>query len=258
MKLKPSTRVPERQLLYGAWGSGKTNAWFSIANHTEGNFYVVDTDLAVPEFLTGERYGHLEDRIEWQSPEDMAEAIEFLEWAVDKATPLEDWIVVDRIDWAWEAAQEEFTDRIFGKDIDEHFMAFRKSWEQQKDKSGGAGNPFEGFTDWPTIKKRHARFMKLLMKATKKGVHWVVTAGEKEVDSKLDSQQIQREFGKIGFRPAGEKTNSHIPRTVIRMQGNRPETWRVTTAKDREREQLEGQGVGDFAIDYLLSVAGWE
>lgn len=255
--LEQKSRAPERIMSYGAPGSGKTNGWFSIALHTTGNIYAIDTDLSSLEFMDGERYGELFDRITFETPEALDEAIENLEKWAQEATPGEDWLVVDRVDWAWDAAQEEFSNRIFGVDVDEHFMAFREAWQKEKD-GKAAGNPFEGFTDWPTIKKRHKRFISALMTATKRGVHWYICAGEKDTNEKLDDATTNRMFGRIGARPMGEKTNPHIPRTVLRLQGNNPNTWRMTTVKDRERPQMNGQAIKDFALDYLVGVAGWQ
>lgn len=258
--LKPGGNASERFLGYGATGSGKTNAWFNIALHTTGHFYVLDTDLTVLDFLEGERFSHLEDRITWVYPESMEEAIEHLEEWMQKATPMEDWIVTDRIDWAWDEAQSEWSENVYGRSIDEHYLLYRQEIEEQKkkDPEKRAGNPFDGFTDWGPIKKRHQRITKALMKTTSRKVHWFACASEQEVNEKFEKDAtIIRDYGRIGARPAGEKKNGHIARSVIRFMGNNPATWRVTTVKDRERKQLDGQGISDFALDYLVGVGNW-
>lgn len=259
--LVPPSSAPERILNYGATGAGKTNAIFCILAKTQGRAWYLDTDMTVIDFLAGERFAPLSERINVYTPDDMEEAIQFLETASKEAVPGEDWIVVDRIDWAWDEAQNEFSTKVFGASVDEHFMAFRQAFEAEKKKDNDkkSGNPFDGLADWPTIKKRHTRFTRALLKATQRGVHWYAAASEKTIIEKLEKDQdVLRTYGRIGARPAGEKFNGHLARTVLRLMGNSPTTWRMTTVKDRERKQLDGHGVKDFALDYLVEVAGWE
>lgn len=253
--LRPTGRAPERILAFGAEGAGKTYAWFCVAIKTTGHFYVLDTDMTVDPFLDGGRFDAAADRITSFVPMEFGEALDqAAQWR--KEATKDDWLVIDRLDWAWEAAQDEFSDRVFGVDSDEHFLAYREQVEAKKaDGKKSSKSPFDGMQDWPTIKKRHARLIKTLL--TWPG-HVYVTTAEKEVNQDFDDADTFRQYGRIGAKPAGEKKNGHAMRTVLRFQGNNPQTWRVTTVKDRERDQLDGKGVSDFAMDYLKKVAGWK
>ncbi|MDX1746615.1 MAG: hypothetical protein R3324_11810 [Halobacteriales archaeon] len=257
--LKSTNRSRERILAFGMEGAGKTFGWFSIAAKTDGHFYVLDTDNTVEPFLDGERFGELADRVTYHVPwGGWEEYVDFLDKALTDMGP-EDWLVVDRVDQVWEEAQQEFSRKIFDQGIDEVWMTYRTAMENDKDKKGGS--PFDGFTDWAVIKKLHSRFM--VGDSTKPGLirapgHVYLTAGEKRVDSKLEKDpNVLRTYSRIGVRPAGNKENGHMVRTVLRFIGNTPETWRLTTVKDRERAQLDAVKVGDFATDYLLKIAGW-
>jgi hypothetical protein len=259
--LVPSGVGRERVLAYGSEGAGKTFAAFSIMNKVSGRAFYLDTDDTVIPFLDGERFHHLQERVTFTTPYEFGEALEQVEKWRAEATA-DDWLVIDRADWLWDAAQAEFSDKVFGTDIDEHLMQHRMALEEARAKAAKsnqkapkAGNPFEGFTDWPIIKKRHQRIMRAAM--TFPGHVYLVTA-EKKVDEKLDDPDILRSYGRVGARPAGEKNNGYLVRTVIRFQGNNPQTWRITTVKDREREYLDGVGVKDFALDYLVRIGGWK
>ena len=235
----PDPLDTERIMVYGAAGVGKTTSYLSILKRTAGRGFILDTDATVVRSTSSERFLPLRDKIEVCTPVDMAEAIEKAETYRGKATA-EDWQILDRVDWLWEAAQEEFSNEVWGRDADEHFLLFRKAAEAS-DKNTSK-SPFDGMQDWPTIKKRHNRVMRVLM--TWPG-HVFVVAAEKELIRGMESTQTQRDYGTVGFKPAGEKFVSHLTHTVIRMQGNNPSTWRMTTVKDRERTQLDGTGVSD-------------
>lgn len=248
----PNPLDTERILVYGAAGSGKTTGYLSILNRVAGRGFILDTDATVVRSTSSERFASVRDKIEVITPFDMAEAITQAE-AWRKEASREDWLVIDRSDWLWDAAQEEFATEVWGKDADEHFLEFRKAAERATDK--GSKSPFDGMADWPTIKKRHGRMMRVVM--TWPGHVYLATA-EKELIQGMESTQTQRDYGRIGAKPAGEKHVSHLTHTVLRFQGNSPSTWRLTTVKDRERDQLEGRGVKDFASDYLQGVGGWQ
>ena len=255
--LVPTGVGRERILTYGNEGAGKTYGGFCILDKAEGKGWYLDTDDTVIPYLDGERFSHLQDRLTFENALfEFGDALEFVEKAKADAGP-DDWLFVDRVDWAWDAAQEEFSDKVFGVDIDDHLVSHRKALEdaRKNDKSTKAQNPFDGFADWPVIKKRHQRFMRTIMRFPG---HVYICAGEKKVDEKLDDSNIQRTYGRVGARPAGEKNNGYLVRTVLRMQGNNPQTWRATTVKDRERDQLDGVGVTDLAMDYLAKVGHWK
>lgn len=251
--LIPSGTARERILNYGPEGAGKTYAAFCVMDKTPGKAWYLDSDQTVMPYLDGERFSHLQDKMEFAEPFDLGEGLEFVEKARQNGGQ-DDWLVIDRADWVWDAAQEEFSDKVFGTDIDEHMLTYRQSWENQKDKNK-AGNPFDGFTDWTVIKKRHQRFMKNVLRFPG---HVMMIAAEKKIIEGMEDGNTVRAYGGEGYKPAGEKNNGHLVRSVLRLQGNNAKTWRVRTVKDREREQLDGVMLGDFALDYLVAVGGWQ
>lgn len=245
----------ERILVFGAAGVGKTTGYLSILSRVAGRGFVIDTDATMIRSTSSEQYRPLREKLAVCEPQDLREAIEAVDGWRKEATN-EDWFVIDRADWLWDAAQQEFSNEVFGKDADEHFLNFRAAAQAAKDSGGkGIGNPFDGMADWPTIKKRYGRMARAIM--TWPGHVYVATA-EKELIQGMESNETQREYGRIGAKPSGEKHLSHLTHTVLRLQGNSPTTWRATTVKDRERKQFDGTGIGDFATDYLQNVAGWQ
>lgn len=254
MFLVPGGLGRERLLAYGSEGSGKTFGAFSVMDKVPGRFFYLDTDQTVIPFLDGERFAHLQDRLTFEEPDGFGAAVEFVEKCQQEGAA-EDWLFIDRSDWLWDEAQAEFSDRVFGVDIDEHLMQYRQTWQAQANEAKKAGNPFDGFTDWTVIKKRHQRIIKAVLKFPG---HVYMTAAEKKLIQGMEDQNTTRSYGAMGFKPAGEKNNGHAMRSVLRFQGNNPATWRITTAKDRERQQLDGVGVSNFALDYLVKVAKWK
>lgn len=256
--LVPTGNARERLLTYGNEGAGKTFGFFSIMAKMPGHVkaYYLDTDDTVEPYLDGERFSRLASRIEYRVPMDFGECLEFLEEA-QRSGGEDDWLVVDRVEELWEMAQSEFSDKVFGTDIDEHVLAHRQALHaaQQKNPQQRASNPFDGFTDWTVIKKRHQRAMRAVRKFPG---HVYICAGEKKLIDSMEDSNTTRTYGKAGWKPAGEKNNGYLVRTVLRMQGNNPATWRFTTIKDRERDQADGKSVNDFAIDYLAQIARWK
>lgn len=260
MPLVSPWRANERILVYGSEGTGKTYAWMKIAKKVEGHFWVLDTDLSVIRFLDSEEFQELENKITVATPMDFGEALENVEkWRAQAKN--NDWLVIDRVDPLWDEAQEEFSTRVYGASADEHYLAFRGAAEAAKDEKGKWGtskNPFDGMTDWPTIKKRHMRLMKNVLMFPG---HVFLTAAEKELmtGKDMEDRETKDKYGDIGFKPAGEKKNGHLMSTVLRFQGSNEKTWRITTGpKDRQRQRLQGMKIKDFGVDYLMKVAGWK
>lgn len=255
MKLQTKNRSRERLLVYGGEGAGKTYDWFSILNSTPDDvtFYVIDTDQTVLPFIESEEFSHLGDRIEFYEPFAWDDAMEMVEKYVENMGE-DDWFVIDMLPWFWGAVQDYFTDRVFGRDSDEMWLAHREAVEDADGK--GSANPFDGMKDWTVIKKL---YRKLTMSVVRAPGHVFLAAGEKELIEHFESSATMKRYEGVGAKPAGEKNSGHIVRTVLRKYktGTRDVKYRMTTVKDRQREDQQGVEVTDFARDYLLKVAGW-
>lgn len=255
----PKGKPRERLLGYGGAGAGKTKAWLDIAQAYEdagmdGEFHVLDTDYSVERML----YDGYPDLIEsgrikvtvpydgWVDYTNFASGLSGLED--------EDWVIVDLMDVSWEEAQEHYSNEVYGKDKGDYFVERRKAM-----KNPGKENMFEGSTDWNVIKPLYENFSKSIF--YKHAGHTFVTAGGAAVSrgggSWGDSKEVVATFGHVGIKPTGNKRLAHNVHTALFFEVTK-KGWKLTTAKDREREMLKGEMFDNFAQDYLVEIAGWK
>lgn len=256
--IRPTKPSPERLLLMGAGGSGKTNAWMEwLAAMPDATAWVVDTDNAVERMLEDDRFAHLADRIELCQILDGADFPlykEFAQKAVKKMAA-GDLFVVDLADKPWDQAQEYYTGRVFSEDLEEYFLTARIAMEKSGKKGGSA---FDGNRDWGVINKLYFGFANNFLRVSQAGGHVVLCTPEEKLREDAD-RDTQRLYGDVGFKPKGQKQLGHMVHTVIRVVGNQArQRWVMTTVKDRSREAMDGVDLKKFPRDYLVNVAGWE
>lgn len=258
--LRPTKKLREKILLTGAYGTGKSHAWLSIARLSQKTgspavFYCIDTDDAIERMLA-EGFPELENvvvRRAYQWPEYEAAMEEFLA----KARPVSDehpgdWIIVDMIDPAWDETQAHFVRQVFGKDPGDYFLAIRKQV-----KSGSLyQEAFDGWKDWPAINRVYFDWISPYV--LRSGAHILATAQVEALDVQQEKDKTTRLlYGEYGVKPKGQKRLGHQFHTVLWLQQVRQGDWRMTTIKDRARKMLEGVPLKVFPIDYLVRVAGW-
>ena len=249
MSLQPRTNARERVLAIGGPGVGKSTGILHIARKIPtSQFYVLDTDFAFERMLTGDNEAlhadnggnvHVRVATEWA---DYTAAIPEYQQQMSR----DDWLVIDMIGPAWDSVQEFYTDRVFGKDIDQFFLEARTS--QKK------GSAFDGRKDWGVINKLYKSWV--LGVIGKTPGHIYATTGITAL-SEDDDRALRNLFGAYGVKPVGQKANAHMFHTVLLLSKGRVGEWRMTTVKDRERAEVENQPVTDFAIEYLLKIARW-
>lgn len=246
----PGKPLAERILVMGGFSTGKTTTWLNIAKwlHETGSpakVYVIDTDMAAARMMSGANYSHLPN-VEVRDAYEWGEYISAVEH-FSKVATMGDWIVCDFVSTAWEAVQAWFVDEYFAADIADFFA------EARANRAGG--NPLDGWKDWSVINKQYKKFSDLLFK--KNQAHILVTAPSRAIQDK-DAPEIRATFASYGHRPEGQKHLGHLPHTILHAQAIRPGEVYFTTVKDRERRPLEAQRINEFAIDYLVQVAGWQ
>lgn len=251
--MQPPPGVQERILVMGGFGSGKTSCWLNIAkwsqqSGSDAKFYVLDTDSSVRHMVSvpGSQYGDLQNLI-ISEVYDWPEYIKALEDAVSKVRPHLDWIVVDFVSTAWEAVQEHYVDLVYKTEISEFFL------DQAVAKQSKA--PLDGWKDWSVINRMYKRFANTLIH--RHNGHVFMVAGAKAI-SDTEDRSVRALFGAHGVRPTGQKALGHTPHTVILNKVGAPGEIFLTTVKDRERPVLEVQRLHEFALDYLVVVAGWK
>lgn len=258
--MKPGDNSRERILAMGGPGAGKTTAWVKWAQwyrkrNEEGKFFVIDTDATTERSLSGDSswVENVEVVEPWGWDEYLATVRDFRKKAVRERN---DVLVIDSVDKVWDEAQSGFTDKCFGKGIDEWFVEFRRDSEK-------GGSPFAGEygVNWQVINKMYAAFMMEVARFPGH-VYCTTPAVPVKIDTKGsgkgDSKEIVNLYGRLGFRPQGQKNLSHQFHTVLLMSDAGKGDWRMQTAKDREREMMGGVEVGDWVVNYLVKVGGWK
>jgi len=252
----PDIKTPERILLYGVAGTGKSTAVLSIAKATGANVTIIDTERAHERLLETEWAGltnvkvkdvrfdaMVNDTTNW---DEMLGAVRDCIKTMNKG----DWLVIDSITPTWDDVQAWFTQRLWGDDLADYMMAARIQ-TQEAGKRGGSA--FEGFTDWPVINKTYNLLYNLILNAPG---HVLLTAETAALIDEGTDNQIM--FGAHGVKPKGQKRLPHIPHTVMLTGRKRTGEWTLSTVKDRGRQPITGTTINDFAKDYLGNVCGWK
>lgn len=226
--------------------------WLSVAQWIErtkapGHVYVIDTDNAWDAYRPVD--GSLDSIVtaypihQW---DDYKPAIH----AVREKGAKDDWFSIDLVDVVWDAAQEGWSEKAEGKDIDEFFLTHAIN---NTNPGGDYG------TNWVQIKRMYRSVVNMI---TRYPGHVLCCAAASEVKPKQgqfgDDATLVNKYGKIGYKPEGQAKLAHLFHTELYMVDS-PSGYRMTTAKDRQREKLMGEKVSpDFVVSYLMKCAGWK
>jgi hypothetical protein len=245
---RPSSARRERSLLFGAMGTGKTNALVSIlhrirASGSDAQCFWLDTDNVADVYGVEEEGAIVYPVWEWG---DYVRALDSAWAKVNNPEDgrCEDCLFIDRANLAWPYVIQDWIGRTQGKTMEEFFAksvdtAYKDvSWNQVNTAYDGVMK--RAFLRWPG--------------------HVFVTASEEDVKREgtwADSAKVQADF-RSGKKPAGQKDLAYQLLSVIWMQEKRSGEYVYTSIKDLRREKPVGAEVGDFSVSYLADIAGWE
>lgn len=250
MKLEAKHKTPERILLYGDPGSGKSRAAVDVARAATGRVLVLDTDYSSSWFRSIDAHPELADTVEvWQvGPDDWAGQIRAVT-EMTKQAGGGDWVVIDSITPTWLAVRTLYIQRRYGDDFFDFFATGKDKQMSDAD------------MNWNAINSEYSRLYRAVFGSP---AHVLLTA---EADAMTTATQsgkqvaqdrgIKTHYQTIGWKPKGQKTLAYTPHTVIWLNKDRVGGYYMTTAKDRERTEIEAREVKDFSRDYLMRVAGW-
>jgi len=263
--LQPVINPREKILLFGMEGTGKSNAILNCARYIEEQFHVYDSDysfsrLLATDYVDVAEKGNVDvfDPAVDGDPDDPWGTMKGWVARMREEAGTDDWVAIDSLTPAWDDVQAWFTEQAFGADIADYFIQVRKALaDSGDDKKGNPLGAFEGFKDWPSINKEYARRLSNVL--LRMPCHLIVTCEQsqlgKEDQKDLDMMGM---YGQLGVKPKGQKRNGHIMSTVIWMQKARTGVYRMTTVKDRGRAEMSKMTFEDFAMEYLVEIAGWE
>lgn len=258
----PDNLPPERILLFGKEGTGKTRAVLSVAQRIpSAHFHVIDTDYSASydhlmhtEFPTVGEVGNMTTYVTgpWNWT-DIAAAAREAQAKMRRG----DWLVVDSMTPCWKAVQEHFVQEVHGSNIEAYLLDVRRKREEAAKKGGKRGSSleaFDGWMDWSVINPMYSKLHRCILDQPG---HLIITA-EGQALGDNDSKAMRDQYQAVQMRPAGQKQLGFITRTVLAVKKGRKDDYTLTTVKDRGREDVEDMELDDFAKQYLQGVAGWK
>lgn len=220
---------------------------------TKGSVYVVDTELPSTIERTGGDLGNVigHSVSAW---EDLNTRVK----NVREQGSDHDWLVVDNAANPWDMVQSYFVEKVHNAPSDTVYLDWALS-------GGVGGGPIGGEfgKDWGVINKLYNAYMGQVQRFP--GHVLMTTPAEvvKEPDRQGkggDSAEIRQEYSRFGCKPKGQKALGHQVHTVLLLQNvgdSRKSDYRISTMKDRSREELAGEKFSDFVMGYLVKIAGW-
>lgn len=257
IKLTSPHKYPERILLFGGGGVGKTHTVLNIASHLhEGEMWVMDGDYSGSYIRAIDNdFPEMEGRVHVEViPPDWADYIETLERLVKEADPAADWIAIDPHSSSWEWAQDYVLEQMYGDDMLPALIELKKTFAGD---ARGYSAAKANMMNWDLVKKEYNRVWRAIQRW---GGNMVLVCEAREIGSRdtARDEELKMLYGPLGVRPGGNQANRHAMSTNLYLDHPKPGVWRATTIKDRNRDEMDRMEIEDFGMDYLAGVAGWE
>lgn len=293
MQIMSPHPYPERILVYGGGGVGKTKGVMEIALHCpDSNFWIVDNDTSFA--YTRQVYSEYSAILDYGPDETHDFEIKVGSGKAETIVSLTVHHVgnlrIIEIGPAW----EEFTAAVkhavgyfdkaqfikgLGDPENDWFVVdsatspwqYVQAWYSQQVHGADLSEHMlkvrqtsadlkeynkilSGDMTWPLINREYMdRFIRPMHKW--RG-HVYLTAEAANV-GKDDDDQDKLIYGTIGMKPKGQNSLHHqMSSNLFLYQG--AGVWKITTAKDRGRERMWQENLDSFARDYLVGIAGWK
>lgn len=281
---RPAGRARERILAFGRQGTGKSHNILRLARKCPTDtFYYIDNDNTVERLLETEfqdlgvreeyrwKGGNTEGGYERDSEYEQADGnlivYHAAGWLANKTAMIQaglradrnDWIIVDSGTQLWDDVQAWYMETVFGEQMSDHLMELRQMFEKAGGKAGKEGKGTTAmehmFPEWGFINPEYKQVTNMLL--TNPPCHLYVTAELDDIGGKEKDAGVKALYGAYGVKPKGQKRMGHSVQTVLLMTKDRQGEFYMTTVKDRGREELENEGVGNWEMSYMMKRAGW-
>lgn len=263
------TKIPdvwERILVLGITGSGKSYQWQSMARFlfsTGAKFYVVDTDNDINYMLVNQFPDLLPANggnvfvfpaHDWEEYEGVVNYIS----NNLKPKPI-DWIIVDKINHAWDTVQRHFINSVYDKDMGEYFLDIRRKLEAQHAVDGKnkslVKEALSGWMDWPVINALYNEWIAPIVYQVH--CHVYATTDADKLSKEDDNVEILNLTGALGLKIDGQKKLGGQFHSIFLYKTN-GKKWQIRTIKDRAgRTYLEDEPFFNFYMQYLVMTAKW-
>lgn len=260
IQLRSPHPFPERLLLFGGGGSGKTEALLQIARHIgQGHVRVYENDISfawdralATDFQDVDQTGKVTiERADntWEN------TLELVTTMVDESdADAGDWIVLDSMTPTWEQVRTWYLKKVYGEDASSYLINLKAEHANDLKAYNAA---LSASMNYDIINQEYFKLYHQLFLWGKQGGNLAVTAEAAGLGGKEDAETAMI-FGHLGVKPAGQKKLHHVASTNLFLVHKSREVWTMSTAKDRNRDDMENAQVDDFALDYLVQVAGWK
>lgn len=267
--VKSPYRSRERILLFAREGCGKTTAALHVARFIHPQpMWVVSNDNSVDRLLETEftDLGCVEiwDGDERDPDHEDSEGNIYLfnvrdwpafEHAIERVWEVagrDDWIFVDNMTWPWEEVRKWYTQEVYGKDMNDMLVEYRKTLDTSKGHQSGEAL----FNEWSFINPKY--YGLLAERIIMPPCHLIYTALAKPLrsDGKVD-RELADMYGSLGMQPDGQKKLGPWSQSVLFLTRDKKGYYLNNKVKDRGRDTVEKMPWDDFAADYLVGLAGW-
>lgn len=280
--LRAPGRSPERILVFGIEGTGKTRGFLSIvratANHPGITHYIIDNDNGVDRLLETEfddlgvreefyvRDGKLEPDDQFTREDGTIVLIHASGWDNNAAAmnfvvenaQRGDWWCIDNATNLWSDIQAWYVEKVHGLDIDDFLLEYRVAAKKEAAKGGeekAPGATEAMFVEWNFVNPVYQKHVQRhLMQPP---CHLYITALQGDLNPRDKDKTTADLYGSVSVKPRGQKSLGANAQTVLWIKKMQRGEWKYKTLKDRGREEWQSYAVDDFATDYLEGVAGW-
>lgn len=274
-RLQSPSPQPEKILLAGAPGSGKTHAIVDVAKKCLGDgqtMTIVDTESHVPVLL--EAAGIVPDQTWWgdelvdEGDDDTGIKVVWArDWVEERAAikgALEnagrgDWVCVDSITPPWADVQSWWVGEVTGgEEYGDWYARIIKEGRDTGKRDEGAGAQLG---EWKIINSQWNTYvLKPLMRTSG---HLLVTSHVKSINPEHDGAGVKGIWGPFRAKADTQKQVAHLVRTVVGVErvSGAGGGWVATVLKDQGRTEpgdVPRVDMKSFALDYLKGVAGWQ
>lgn len=181
-----------------------------------------------------------------------------------------DLIAVDSFTVAWDRIKSMFIEAVHDSSMGAYFMRVRQEIEQANERArnsrdGGKEqkhfNAFDGMMDYQAI---NAVWEEDWMQFVRyPPCHLIITTELDELNQKSGDKFAEKDasvlglWGEHGVKPRGQKRSGHLPATVFMKRKTRLGEFKITTVKDKGRDDFTDAPLSNFCQDYLYRACGF-
>ena len=169
---------------------------------------------------------------------------------MNEGDPATDWLVIDPFSPTWQYVQSWMSNKVHSEDLDQYVLTLRAESADIK----AFNKELSEAMNWPIVNRVYTERM---YKPLRKWKGHLLLVCEAKVTGRNDDDEATALFGHLGLKPDGQAKTHHVASTNILLSKTGHGEYRMSTAKDRNRPEMEKVAFEDFALDYLRDVAGW-